>query len=212
MTPLHIIATVQGAISLPQHPVALDALLMAAVAIRDQLPPPDIECVEVSIPVAQERDIYLATTAKYEIEEYDRHWINRRFPIEEAQSLSESKFKRVQLSTGPTKSYRIPLEVGYLRNSRMEWWCIGDAHEIRLLLAHITHLGKKRAVGKGLVDAWKVTPCEPWSGFPVVRDGAPLRPLPLDWPGLDAPELGMRVLRPPYWQRWREETCAVPPC
>jgi len=209
VTPLHVVACVPGAVSMPVHGLALDALLMAAVAVRDGLPPAEIEQHMIAIPVAQERGIYLATTAQYEWEERDRRWINRRFPVAEAQTMAEPKFRRIQLSAGPTKSYRLPLEVGYLRDGCMDWWCLGEKRGVHELLSIITHLGKKRAVGNGEVREWSVEDCEPWPGFPVVRDGRPLRPLPLNWPGIEDADREMRVLTPPYWQRWREEEALV---
>lgn len=209
MIPLHVVAYVPGAVCVPAHGVALDALLMAAVAVRDGLPPADVEQHAIAIPVAQERGLYLATTSQYEWEERDRHWLHRRFPVHEAQALAEPRFRRIRLSAGATKSYRIPYEVGYLRDGCMDWWCIGDMDAVREMLPSVTHVGKKRAVGKGEVREWRVERCEPWAGFPVVRDGKPLRPLPLDWPGVRAADREMRVLTPPYWQRWREEEALV---
>lgn len=212
MIPLKITATVPGPVSLPNHRPMLDALLMAAVAVRDGLPPPSLEMCQIGIPVLQEqaRGIYLCTEAQYVAEEYDRHWINRRFPIEEAQALGEVGFTRVLLGQGPTKSFRIPLEVCYLRDAQATWWCLGEDAPIRELLTVVTHLGKKRSVGKGEITSWSVEQCDTWPGFPVLRDGAPLRALPLDWPGVVAADRGMRVLAPPYWERWRESECLVP--
>jgi CRISPR type IV-associated protein Csf3 len=192
---------------MPSQPIALDALVMAAVALRDNLLPPEPDTPPIDIPIAQERGIYLATVAQVEWETYDRHWINRRFPIEEAQAIGAARVKRINLSGGPTKSYRLPLEVGYVRDGIVRWWCVGDTDPLRTLLVHVTHLGKRRAVGKGEVTDWTVEACATWPGFPVVRDGRPLRPLPLDWPGVNDADRGMRVLTPPYWQRWREEEC-----
>lgn len=213
MKPLHVVATVPGPIAMPYHPVALDSLLMAAAALRDNIPPVDwLDApTEIAIPVAQERGIYLATTAVYRVAESDRHWLNRRFPIEEAQAMGNDRLKRVMLSTGPTKSYRLPLEVVYLVDAKIEWWCVGDREAIAELLCLVACLGKKRSTGKGEVAAWTVEECEEWPGFPVVRDGEPLRALPLDWPGVSADaERGYRVLAPPYFQRWREEEAYVP--
>ena len=52
--------------------------------------------------------------------------------------------------------------------------------------------------------------CEPWDGFPVMRDGKPLRPLPPDWPGLVDPEMGYSCVTYPYWLAEAEDVCAVP--
>ena len=92
----------------------------------------------------------------------------------------------------------------------MTWFALGDRNGVEALLTWVHYLGKKRSVGLGKVLAWHVVDVEPWPGFPVLRDGAPLRALPLDWPGLGEHRRDFRVLAPPYWERWREEECAVP--
>jgi CRISPR type IV-associated protein Csf3 len=124
--------------------------------------------------------------------------------------------RHIRINAGPCKSYRIPLETRHLEEDRLTWWCVGDASAIRDLLGWITYLGKKRSVGLGKVRRWTVEPCvPPWGdGFPVVRDGQPMRSLPPDWPGLaDDVERAYRVLGcvdGPYWDKTREEICAVP--
>lgn len=215
MEPLHVVARVPGPIALPGGPIALDALLCAAVARRDGLPQIEDAFVPIQIPVelAPGGRFHLASFSESSFVAHDRHWLNRRFPVAEAQAMGNKKLRRIALSTGPCKSYRIPLEVGYLAGERIDWWCIGDAAEIRSLLSMVTHLGKKRSVGKGEVASWTVEPCEPWPGFPVLRDGRPLRSLPLGWPGIGEHDVAHRVLgcaEGPYWQRHREETCACP--
>jgi CRISPR type IV-associated protein Csf3 len=92
----------------------------------------------------------------------------------------------------------------------MRWYCIGEPVATEGLLALVSHVGKKRSVGDGAVERWEVVRCEPWVGFPVVRDGYPLRALPIDWPGVTDADRAMRVLTPPYWERWREVECVVP--
>jgi hypothetical protein len=189
---------------------------MAAVAVRDNLPPLSIlehaEAPPLEIPVAKEPGgrFYLASFSDSQWEGHELRWVNRRYPVAEAQALAGPKLRRIQINAGPCKSFRIPLESGHLVGDEMRWWCLGEAEPIRDLLALVTHLGRRRGVGLGRVAEWMVEPCEPWDGFPVLRDGRPLRPLPLDWPGLVATEPGMAVLFPPYWERTREEVCAVP--
>jgi hypothetical protein len=190
----------------------LDALLMWAVAIRDELPPimrDDVQ--QLSIPIQRSAcgRIWLCSEAQLGLEEHEQHWINRRFPIAEAEHMGVRSFKRIQLSTGATKSYRLPLEVGFVRGGVVEWFGLGDAEEIRPLLSLVTHLGKKRGVGKGEIARWEVENIDPWPGFPVVRNGTPLRALPLDWEGVDHADHALRVLTPPYYQRWREEDTLV---
>ena len=209
MTPIVVRATLRGAV-MSRHPVGFDALLMSAVALRDNLPPLGFgEAAVIQIPIAEERGIYLASTGICEAELYERRFLNRKFPMLEAQWLGAPKMRAINIKGGPSKSYRIPSEMAHMKDDQITFYAIGDAHAVRELLPLIGYIGKKRSVGLGKVERWDVETCEPWPGFPVLRDGRPLRPLPLDWPGLGEHRVEHRVLSPPYWERWREEPCAV---
>lgn len=214
MIPLRVTARTRGGIALPSGALALDALLASAVAMRDALPPVSVGGVTpIEIPVQREPAgrFHLASFAMVRFDGFDLRWVNRRFPLPEAQALAGPRLKRIQISTGPCKSFRIPMESGHPAGDLLEWWCLGEEEPIRALLALVTHLGKRRGVGSGQVAEWTVKRCDSWGdGFPVVRDGRALRPLPLDWPGLVAPTAGYRCLTYPYWERTREEMVAVP--
>ena len=208
---LQITAHLRGPISLPAGPMALDALLMAAVCARDSIPPIlDGDPMEIPIPVERERGIYLASFSVAAFETHALRYVNRRHPIEQEQTIGSPKTKRITLTTGPTKSYRIPTETGHVEHDRLDWYCIGEREAIADLLALVLYLGKKRSVGNGAVARWTAAPHEGWPGFPVVRDGKPLRPLPLDWPGLVEPETATRGMVPPYWHHSTRQLCAVP--
>lgn len=215
MIPLRVTATISGAICMPERPLALDALLAAAVATREGIQPAltRAELRDIDIPVRRSRcgRYHLATQAEFKIESYAGRYINRRPLIEQYQTIGNAAIKRVDTGSGPNKGYRIPMETVYLELDQLTWWCVGDRTETTSLLSVITHLGRRRAVGLGRVAAWNVSPCEPWEGFPVLRDGFPLRNLPLDTPGL-SPDAGQAfaVLTYPYWRHEAEELCAVP--
>lgn len=213
MTPLRVEARLLGAICLPNGPLALDALLTWVEAQRRELPPPASagDCTDLPIPLAQDRGVWLASFGTYELEESERDWTNRRFPLPEAQDLGGAKLKRVMLSAGPSKSYRLPRERMHLVDDRVTWWAVGDAGAVRGMLAEASYLGKRRGVGLGKVRQWSVEPCERWEGFPVLMDGAPLRSLPLDWPGVSPEsERAYAVLRPPYWDNAKRVEAYVP--
>lgn len=215
MTPLQITAQLRGAISLPEHMLALDGLLAYAVAQRSGRPPPRTagDCEPVEIPIAREPGgrFHLCTVAMFAAEQAELRWVNRRAPIDRYQELGDTKIRRVQITAGPDKSYRLPLETFHTEHDQLLWYAIGDAPAVEDLLGDVGYLGKRRAVGLGRVVEWRVEACEPWGdGFPVVRDGQPLRPLPLDWPGLADPPVAYRTLTYPYWDHTREEPCAVP--
>lgn len=212
MQPLEIVAHVPGQISLPNSPLALDSLLASQVAMRLGLPPPSSaeQCQPVEIPVQREPSgrFHLCSFSYGKLVEHDIRYVNRRAPIERYQEYGVTG--RVQIHGGPDKSYRLPLEVGFLEHSRLTWWCIGDREQIADLLSGVFYLGKKRNVGLGKVERWSIEPCDTWPGFPVVRDGNPLRTLPLDWPGLDNPPCAYRTLTYPYFDHAAEEMLACP--
>lgn len=213
--PLEVVARLSGPVAIPQHSLALDALLAWAVCQRDAIPPAYTadEVVDIEVPLEREPGgrFHLASIAEYRVERREKRWMNRRPVVEQAQERGNRSRKRMQISAGPDKGYRVPYEVLYLVEDEMRWWCRGDAEEIRSLLRIVTHLGKKRSVGLGAVSSWSVERCEEWGvGFPVVRDGFPLRNLPMDWPGIvDAAYTGVEPLTYPYWLRERSEHCFV---
>src|SRR5512141_2354496 len=180
MEPLRVTARLAGQVSLPGGFLALDALLAAAVAVRDNLPPAPpghYQHIDVPLEWAVGRRFHLASFAAADWEAHDLRHVNRRFPLDLAQDLGNAKLRRVNLSAGPTKSYRIPLEAGHVRGDALVWWCVGDATGVEELLRDVTHVGKKRGVGLGAVLSWEVVSCAPWGeGFPVVRDCKPTRP------------------------------------
>lgn len=211
--PLRITARLGSGTALPYGPMALDALLAWAVAAREGFLAPVDGYREIEIPVAREPGgrFHLCSFSVGEVVASEATWVNRRFPIPEAQALAEPAFKRIQINAGAQKSYRLPLELQHFRDQTLTWFALGDAGRIADLLSLVTHLGKRRGVGHGWVREWHVEPCESWPGFPVMRDWHPLRPLPLDWPGL-AEDAERRYCRAtyPYWRRGDEVACAVP--
>lgn len=213
--PLQVRAHLVGRIALPNGPMALDGLLAAAACLREgQVAPVRVEELRpVEIPVAREPGgrFHLASFSVGVFERFGPRWINRRFPIAEAQALAGPQLRRIPISGGPCKSYRIPLEAGHVENDMLIWYALGDEVAVRELLMAISYLGKRRGVGLGRVVQWEVEPYEPWGpGFPVVSpDGKPLRTLPIDWPGLVDAETGYKTITYPYWRREAEELCAV---
>lgn len=215
MIPLEVTAHLRGAICLSNGPISFDGLLASLVAVRDGLPPAfgAADVLPIEIPVQREPagQFHLASVSRCEPEAYELRHVNRRFPIAEAMMLGSEKIRRIDLSAKATKSWRFPIATFHAVDDRVTWWCIGDRERIVELLKLCQYIGMKRAVGLGAVDRWTVEPVEPWPGFPVLRDGLPLRSLPIDWPGLsEDAERGMACRTYPYWRRAHEELSAVP--
>ncbi len=219
MIPLRVDARLAGPV-MPPLPI-LDGMLGAAVAIRDNLPPPSAYGTAplplLAVPLEEREGLRLCTDALWTPEGggHDTVFINRRFPTPEAQALGVERVRRIDAGTGLSKNYRLPMSTAHALCDQVHWFCIGDPAQVMALLQLIPAIGKKHALGFGRVVEWTVTELRPeqlWEGFPVVRDGAPLRALPLTWPGLREREYQQdyRVMTPPYWERHREIPAAVP--
>jgi hypothetical protein len=215
VTPLRVVAHLRGAVASTFGRIALDALLMSIVAHRDGLPyaftREQVRPVDIPIALSPCGRFYLCSFSIGEVEERERLTTYKRFPSTEAMLLG-SKLNGVPITKGASKSYVMPIELRHMENDALAWFCVGDAEQIRTLLAFAPYVGKKRAIGCGPVDRWEVESCEAWEGFPVARDGQALRPLPLDHPGLVDPVVGPMALRPPYDPRRNPDRplCAVP--
>lgn len=180
----------------PAEPIHLDALLVFAAAAhhkgagelsRDQRPD------DISIPLA-----------KWRVGDTWGWCASALFPDgQTAESLQfwRKKFRqnRVELTNGSPnltngtwREYNMPMPLVLCHT--MVAWCVGDRRNVRHeLVRHIRHLGKKAAMGKGVVNDVTVERVEEdWS---LVRDGKAQRWLPL-------PD-GVRLCRarPPYWNQ-----------
>lgn len=211
--PFRVTAKMRGPLMRPSHGVYLDSLLMARVAVLEQRPPldwqsrDDISEPEIPVVLSECSRVYLASAGQYDVECSSRTFTNKRFPMGEAQSFGALSLKRVLVGGGLSKGFRIPRELIHLVNDEIVWYALGDPERAEELVQGISGLGPRRAVGHGEVAEWTVERVEAWEGFPVLRDGAPLRRLPLDWPGLQDGRPVRGTLRPPYHERWREEEC-----
>lgn len=213
MEPLRVTCSlVAGAVLPIEGYLNLDALLAAAVCmIEDRTASTPADLVDVEIPVQRSAcgRYHLAAALMWSIEARELRYVQRRFPLAEAIAYGDAKLRRVQQSSGSQKAFRIPAERQH--TSPLEAWCVGERQPVVDLLSVVTRLGRRRGAGDGLVREWHVEPCEPWGdGFPVLRDGRPMRPLPLDTPGLGehSPRIGR--LTYPYWLRVGEEALACP--
>lgn len=76
---------------------------------------------------------------------------------------------------GRFKETRIPMPTMVCHTLQAD--CIGHAETIASLLTNISHLGKRRAEGKGMVGNWKV---ESLAQFSLLSDGVLRRAIPVE--------------------------------
>lgn len=192
--------------------VHLDALLAYAVCVRDEIPMAtrEDELVDVEIPVSKDPlGFYHASVGIFDWEFRERAYLNRRFPLEEA--VRRTKMKRVNLSAGAQKHFRIPYERGALIGDEMRFYAIGEREKVTELISFITHIGARRATGNGEVKEWEISEAEGWEGFPVLSpEGEPLRHLPEGFPGVTKGGARYGNLTYPYWRRSTEELVLCP--
>lgn len=210
MTPLCITARLLEGLVV-RHPIHLDSLLDGAYCARDGilLAPARLDDVQVH-PLPLQRSacgrFWLCSVGEYVPVEQELRFKNRRAPWVEYARLGNAKITRVQINFGANKSYRVPYEFTIPDNGVMRWWARGERDEVLSLLHIVHYLGKYRNAGKGKIANWDVEPCESWDGFPVWRDGSPLRNMPVASGAVGA------LLRcdSPYWMREGRVPCLAP--
>ena len=86
----------------------------------------------VRIPVAEEPRgrFHLATSPIFYADAHELRYVNQKFPIAESQMFGDAKLKRVHVSQGATKSYRIPQEAMHVDGDVIAWYCVGDEEPI----------------------------------------------------------------------------------
>lgn len=213
--PLVITCDLVSPLVSPERFIAIDSILAYQAVLRTDQPiaSNSIDCVPVEIPVLRSPcgRFHMASIAQFNIDKRSVGYTNKRFPTQEATDLSN--MRRVETSQGLTKAFRIPRE--HLHVDKLTWYCIGKRNDCLALLGNVVSIGKKRGVGMGEIisGSWLVESVAPWDGFPVLRDGMPLRPLPVDFHGVDKSkaEPAFRCLSYPYWVRAHEVECVTQP-
>lgn len=214
MTPLKVTAVMAEPVSFSFGTIALDALLASQVARRDGMVPPargESSAERPEPPLRRHPSgFYMASWAiPGELLWSHGTHIHKPPPTDWYARLCTDKVRRVDVSSGPDKANRIPRHRMKFRD--LVWFCVGDAEQLEVLLRGVTRLGSYRRDGIGKRKQWRVEPCDTWDGFPVLRDGLPLRSLPLDYPGLaEGHRTGMASLSFPYWDPMRQEMLAIP--
>jgi hypothetical protein len=134
-------------------------------------------------------------------------WTHRRFDDGPALGFTPETVRRVLTAGGPYKAYRT-------RHTRIvtpwvRWHAIGDAAELRRLLARCHNIGAGYAHGWGQVRAWTV---EPGGDAAIARFR---RPLPVEFAAAHMGQLGPGTqmdwgIRPPGRRPEQRTRCFMP--
>ena len=141
--------------------------------------------------------------------EFITYW-HKRFDKEFERFLGGKKLT-FSPQSGRFRSYRMPL-LGNLAE-RIVWYCYGDPEEALKLLKDgaVTHIGKKRSSGYGLVKEWIIEECD--KDYSEVGPEGELMRAMLELPtGIEKGGITLREygIRPPYWHRDNIFKCMVP--
>lgn len=215
--PLRITAHLEGGFSVSQDQgVGLDSLLMSVVAkllqktkaIRSVA---DLDELEIPVSKHPSGRYYLASFGEYQVQDFEKRYLTKRPPITEYRR--QSTLKSIDIGAGPDKLQRDVVPILIPDRGLVQWYAVGDPARLFPLLHRAPSLGRRHAAGFGAVYRWSCEPLMPaelWEGFPVLRDGCPLRPLPLDTSGLTTFREHTLRLLPPYWLMEGQEPCAIP--
>lgn len=224
MTPLRITARLASGLA-AQHPIALDALLAAMVAARDDYPPASLESrppPPESLPLLWHplpeghpcgAGFHHASMAHLVVDAYEVVKWSRKAPaLHELAELTSAD--KVSLA-GRWKAYWMPLRKVLPVEMTLSWWAVGDALEVAELLRHCFALGAKRNAGHGWVSRWTVEevdqdysllcPRADYAGALVPARNLPPELAPRGWSWLDC-----RWVTYPYWRSGAPPLVAVP--
>lgn len=126
---------------------------------------------------------YAASIPLYEAQREFIQYYHRRFDAHLAERYMVPTKGRVNTKAGPYKAFRLYERVRL--TDRVQWHVVGDAGEIRRLLARCTNIGSKASQGRGRVASWEV------SAGGDSEKARYLRPLPAEF----AEAMGIRGFR-----------------
>lgn len=113
-------------------------------------------------------------------------------------------------SVGPYRAYRNPSVIRVVKDSKLTFFAVGHRDQVEELLNLIPALGKKTAMGYGIVDRWTVeeiaedyTTEHPEYGL--------MRPIPIEEADKAYPYPVMQfAVKPPYYKPKNMRLCYVP--
>lgn len=150
-----------------------------------------------------------------EIEKTVEHFNKRPdfFGAEKAEYL-ENDTGIISSSVGIYRAYRMPQVIRTIEDGKIEFWARGHKDEVKNLLDGIPALGKKYAMGYGIVESWKVEDCEedyslwhPEYGLMRPVEVGSIEETTCDLSGYPIMDY---ATKPPYWKELNFRRCYVP--
>lgn len=212
---VRVTARLQSGAVLPSwFPAPLDGLL-ASTARRARLGArygSEVDHHTERLPLRRVRDglgarwVWAATCATpVGTTDEETRWWHQRWDVVPSEQVVDRLPARTGsgAGVGRWKIARVPYSVTV--TAALEWWAVGDPAEIRRLCEATPSVGKKRAMGEGMVLDWTVEDVDVPAWEPICwhADGTIARPFPVRAAtvlGVDTPETVQHTYRPPYWR------------
>lgn len=116
----------------------------------------------------------------------------------------------ISSAVGPYRAYRNPSVIRVVKDGLLTFYAVGHADEVEALLALVPAVGKKPAMGYGVVERWTVEPAEADYTTEHPTHGL-MRPMPVEEAEKRYPCPVMPfAVRPPYWKAKNMRMCYVP--
>jgi len=214
--PFETIFHMQSGISLA-HPWINGDSLIANLLLRDILgedfytlstkAPINIPA-ELRLPLKQSWDsVYHSSVSLFDTDKKYLSMIYKRFDIEHVGHM-DTRTRKIPLNRGFYKAGMIRLP--YVPTNTVRFYMYGNRPECERLLRYVSHLGKDRSRGYGVVNSVEFHRLpEDWSLF---KDGIAMRPIPIKYvQDRGVPEVAMNLnWYSPYWSHGNAAPCVVP--
>lgn len=165
----------------------------------------------MNLPLRRTMDVYHASVGIYRAPKLRTSRIYKRFEDYFIENHPELLHKSYNIGSGHYKNHMItyPLIV----TDTVQFYGCGDTAEVRRLLSHLTHLGKKTGIGGGKILKLSVEETEADHSF-YHDDYGVMRPIPTRLKTPIPVEAGQVIMRmaykPPYWDKRNIDLCIAP--
>lgn len=173
----------------------------------DQVLPMD----DLMIPIKKTDDVYHASVSQFDKAPLYQSTIYKRFNDMQVDRLTPKQRKgKVHTDRGYFKDFMINLP--FITPELITFYTCADRKEIERLLPHLSHLGKKGAIGGGKILNYTIEEAE--TDYSFYKDGKIMRPIPSHLskkiPLVEGTQFMNSSYKPPYWDKSNITMCLVP--
>jgi CRISPR type IV-associated protein Csf3 len=165
----------------------------------------------MQLPLKRTEDVYHASVGIYHEPKTKLTRIYKRFEDYYLQFHPKLEKRKYNIGSGHFRNHMLNYPI--LITKRVTFYGCGDINTIDKLLGHLTHLGKKSAIGAGRIRSYKIKEAGADYSFYKENHGV-MRPIPTS---LNVPlpkeegQVWMRMTyKPPYWDQRHATLCWAP--